>query len=174
MQQRQSFIKLNFSKFYDTKGERKCHDFLPSFSPRRPFGVQNGLADFLLSFFGCRPKWRAKKVARLFAVLLVTFWCPKLKKGRQKVMRPFLSSKRMPKRHQKVAELILSSNWLATFFGRQKVVHAKRTAKSRGTCIQLKQKGLRFGIETRNFWMAVEQSYPISKRFWELTVREQF
>ena len=79
-----------------------------------------------------------KKAARLFAVLLVTFWRPKLKKGRQKVMQLFLSSKRMPKRHQKVAELILSSIWLATFFGRQKVAYAKRTAKSHGTCIQLK------------------------------------
>ena len=78
-----------------------------------------------------------KNAARLFAVILVTVLRPKLKKGWQKVMQFFLSFKRMPKRHQKVAELILSSIWLATFFGRQKVAYAKRTAKSRGTCIQL-------------------------------------
>ena len=101
---------------------------------------QNDLDDFLLSFFVCWPNWRTKKAVRLFAVLLVTFWRPKLKKGRQKVMQLFLSSKRMPKRHQKVAELILSSNWSTTFFGRQKVAYAKRTAKSHGTCIQLKYK----------------------------------
>ena len=93
---------------------------------------------FCCLFFGCWPNWRTKKAARLFAVLLVTFWRPKLEKGQQKVMQLFiLSSKRMPKRHQKVAELILSSIWLATFFGRQKVAYGKRTAKSHGTCIQL-------------------------------------
>ena len=53
-------------------------------------------------------------------------------------MQLLLSSKRMPKRHQKVAELILSSDWSTTFFVRQKVAYAKRTAKSHGTCIQLK------------------------------------
>ena len=43
--------KTHFCKSVITIGERKCHDFLPSFSPRRPFGVQNGLDDLLPSFF---------------------------------------------------------------------------------------------------------------------------
>ena len=52
-----------------TTGERKCHDFLPSFSPWRPFADQNDLGDFLLSFFGCWPNWRTKKGC-------ATFCCP--------------------------------------------------------------------------------------------------
>ena len=79
-------IKINMHLYHEktseefTKGEHKCPDFLPSFSPWRPFAVQNNLSDFLLSFFACWPNWRTKKDVRLFTVLLVTFWRPKLKK----------------------------------------------------------------------------------------------
>ena len=47
-----------------TKAERKCHDFLPSFLQRRPFGVQKR---FLTN-------WRTKLARRPFGVFLASFW----------------------------------------------------------------------------------------------------
>ena len=112
-----------------TKGECKCHDFLPSFSPWRPFAVQNDLGNFLLSFLVADQIEGQKKDVQLFAVLLVTFCRPKLKKGRQMVMQLFLSSERLPKRHQKVAGLILSSDWSGTFLWTSKGSLLKNDSK---------------------------------------------
>ena len=82
-------IKINMHLYHEktseefTKGEHKCPDFLPSFSPWRPFAVQNDLGNFLLSFFLVADLIKGqKKEVQLFAVLLVTFCRPKLKKGR--------------------------------------------------------------------------------------------
>ena len=113
----------------------KCHDFLPYFSPRRPFGVQKWPSRLFAFLFWLPTKLEDKKSSTT-AFLLATFWRPKLQKdGKRSEL--FCPSKGCKKRRQKVAELFLSSDCSATFFGRQKVVHAKRTAKSRGTCIQL-------------------------------------
>jgi len=80
-----------------------------------------------------------KMTSVTFCCLFGDFLASKTQKKMAKGHASFflLSSKKMPKRHQKVAKLILSSKWSATFFGRQKVAYAKRTTKSHGTCIQL-------------------------------------
>ena len=84
----------------------------------------------------CRPKWPRWLFAVFFWLLTkledkkgcATFCRPfgdflpsKTQKRTAKAHAAFLSSKRMPRTHQKVAWLILSSDWSATFFGRQKV-----------------------------------------------------
>ena len=127
----QSPRTLTYANVRTTKGERKCHDFLPSFSPRRPFGVQNGLADFLLSFFGCRPKWRTKKAPQLFCCPFGDFLASKTKKRTAKSHRAFFLSSNLVSNQKKTAKSRRGH------FGRQKVVMVKRTAKSRGTCVHL-------------------------------------
>ena len=68
-QMAQLFSKVSHDTTLCTLGERKCHDFLPTLLPRRPFAVQNGLDDFLVSFFGWQPNWRARRPFwRLFSV----------------------------------------------------------------------------------------------------------
>ena len=115
----------------------KCHDFLPSFLHRRPFGVQKWLP----------AKWRTKLAWRPFGVFLASFWRTKKAAWPFTVLFWVLDGKKSPKGRQKVAELFLSSNLVSNqkktaksyrgHFGRQKVDMVERTAKSRGTCIHL-------------------------------------
>ena len=80
-QMAQLFSKVSHDTTLCTLGERKCHDFLPTLLPRRPFGVFFPPATFCRLFFGCQPNQRP---CDLFAVL---FWLPTLmedKKGWQK------------------------------------------------------------------------------------------
>ena len=73
--------------------------------------------------------WRHKRPSQLFAVL---FWLPtKLEAPRLfcHLSGDILASK-TKKGRQKAVEPVLSSYWSATFFGRQKVVNAKKDGKS--------------------------------------------
>ena len=88
----------------DTGAECKCHDFLPSFLRRRPFGVQKRLST----------NRRTKLAQRPFGVFLASFW--RTKKGRMTFCRPFLSFG-----HQKVTKRTAKSRatFFALHFGRQ-------------------------------------------------------
>ena len=102
------------------------------FSPRRPFGVQNGLADFLLSFFGCLTNWRTKKRSTTFFYRpSVDILVSKTKKGRQKVTELFLSFKRMqkktPKGRRAIFVLRLFSNLFWTAKGRPCKKYGKKS-----------------------------------------------
>ena len=81
------------------------------FFPQRPFGVQNGLADFLLSFLVADQSGGQKRSHDFLPSFWWLFGVQNSKKDGKRSCDLFLSSKRMPKRHQKVAELILSSDW---------------------------------------------------------------
>ena len=100
----------------------QVHDFLLSFSPWWPFAVQIDISNFLLSFFGCWPNWRTKKAARHFAVLLVTFWRPKLKKRTAKGHATFFvlqkDAKKTPKGRRANFVLHLVGNLFWTPKGR--------------------------------------------------------
>ena len=105
-----------------TKAECKCHDFLPSFLHRRPFGVQKRLPT----------NWRTKLAQRTFVDFLVFKTQKRTAKGHGTFFVLQKDAKKTPKgcRANFVLQLV------ATFFGRQKVAYAKRSANSHGTCIQ--------------------------------------
>ena len=116
----------------------KCHDFLPSFLHRRPFGVQKWLPT----------KWRTKLAWRPFGVFLASFWRTKKAAWPFAILFWVLDTKQSPKWQQKVAQRFFAlqfgqqpkkktaeSRW--GHFGGQKIIIVERTAKSRGTYVHL-------------------------------------
>ena len=102
-----------------TSAECKCHDFLPSFLHRQPFGVQKRLPTKWRTKLARRPFgvflasfWRTKKAAWPFAVLFWVLDAKKSPKGQQKVAQPFfvLQFGQQPKKDSKKS---LRSFWLA-------------------------------------------------------------
>ena len=115
----------------------KCHDFLPSFLHRRPFGVQKWLPT----------KWRTKLAWRPFGVFLASFWRTKKAAWPFAILFWVLDTKQSPKWQQKVVQRFFAlqfgqqqkktaeSRW--GHFGGQKIIIVERTAKSRGTYVHL-------------------------------------
>ena len=96
----------------------KCHDFLPSFLHRRPFGVQKWLPTKWRTKLAWRPFgvflasfWRTKKSCMTFCHPFFEFWTQNSHQNDSKKSRSFFLPSSLvsnqKKRQQKVAEVIL-------------------------------------------------------------------
>ena len=92
----------------------KCHDFLPSFLHRRPFGVQKWLST----------KWRTKLAWRPFGVFLASFWRTKKAAWPFAILFWVLDTKQSPKWQQKVAQ-----HFFALQFGQQPKKRQQKVAE---------------------------------------------
>ena len=93
----------------------KCHEFLPSFLHRLPFGVQKWLPT----------KWRTKLAWRPFGVFLASFWRTKKAAWPFAILFWVLDAKQSPKWQQKVAQC-----FFALQFGQQPKKDSRKSLRS--------------------------------------------